>query len=49
MLCINSGFLDSAVIKQGHDRKEFLLRDERKDALQCVFYEIVSFWPFPSH
>ena len=34
--------MDSAITKQGHDCKEFLLRDDRKDAVKCLFYEVVS-------
>ena len=37
-----SGYLDSAVTKQGLDCREFLLRDERKDAVKCAFFEIVG-------
>ena len=36
------GYVDSAITKQGHDCKEFLLRDDRKDAVKCLFYEVVS-------
>ena len=37
-----AGYVDSAITKQRHDCKEFLLRDDRKEAVKCLFYEVVS-------